>query len=83
MKIQMTKLNLPNQLDEAIRETAENIHDFIDDPRAFTRNRKLDLFTMLKVTINMQGNSLDSEAKRDEAEAPPKRLRPCLTKNVI
>ncbi|WP_062473492.1 hypothetical protein [Levilactobacillus senmaizukei] len=57
----MRKLNILNQLDNVIRETADNIYDFISDPRAFTRTRKLDPFTMLKVTINMQGNSLDKE----------------------
>lgn len=55
------KLNILDKIDQVIQETADNIHDYIDDTHAFTRTRKLDAFKMIKTTINMQGNSLDKE----------------------
>lgn len=53
--------NILRRLDSIINDTAKNIHDFIPDPHAFTRQRKLDLPALLKAIINMQGNSLDKE----------------------
>lgn len=55
------KLNILNKVDQVIQDTSDNIHDYIDNPHAFTRTRKLDAFKMIKTTINMQGNSLDKE----------------------
>lgn len=42
--------------DQIINDTATHIHDFIDNPHAFTRKRSFDAFTVLKMTINMQEN---------------------------
>ena len=53
--------NILKRLDQIINETAAHIHDFIDSPSAFTRKRKLDAFTLIKTTLNMQGNSLEKE----------------------
>ena len=53
--------NILERLDLIIKETADHIHDFIDSKSAFTRNRKLDAFTLIKLTLNMQGNSLEKE----------------------
>ena len=49
--------NILKHLDQIINESADHIHDFIDSPSAFTRKRKLDAFTLIKTTLNMQGNS--------------------------
>lgn len=46
--------NILKRLDQIINETAAHIHDFIDSPSAFTRKRKLDAFTLIKTTLNMQ-----------------------------
>lgn len=48
-------------LKEIVSETARNISDFTKTATAFTRNRKLNAETMLSVTLNMQGNSLNAE----------------------
>lgn len=53
--------NILERFDQIINDTAAHIHDFIDDPHAFTRKRSLDAFTVLKMTINMQGNCLSKE----------------------
>nr|WP_286822595.1 hypothetical protein [Lactobacillus sp. UBA5813] len=53
--------NILKRLDSIINNTADNIHDFISDPHAFTRKRKLDAFTTIKIILNMQGNSLAKE----------------------
>ena len=53
--------NILKRLDQIINNTANHIHNFISDPHAFTRKRKLDVATLLKTTINMQGNCLDKE----------------------
>lgn len=53
--------NILKRLDLIIKETADHIHDFIDSKFAFTRKRKLDAFTLIKLTLNMQGNSLEKE----------------------
>lgn len=49
------------RLDLIIKETANHIHGFIDSKSDFTRKRKLDTFTLIKLTLNMQGNSLEKE----------------------
>ena len=49
------------QLDDAVRHIAANIHDYAKSDTDFTRKRKLDAETLLKVTLNMQGNSLNAE----------------------
>lgn len=54
-------INILKRLDRIINETADHIHDFINSPSAFTRKRKLDAFTLIKTTLNMQGNSLEKE----------------------
>lgn len=53
--------NILKRLDNIINDTAEHIHDYIKNPHAFTRKRKLDAFTTIKTTINMQGNCLTKE----------------------
>lgn len=54
-------VNILKRLDAIINDTANNIHDFISDPHAFIRKRKLDAATLMKTIINMQGNSLAKE----------------------
>ncbi|RVU73772.1 transposase [Lactobacillus xujianguonis] len=56
--------NILERLDQIINDTGKHIHDFIDDPHAFTRKRTLDTATVLKTTINMQGQDLTSELFR-------------------
>ena len=53
--------NILERFDQIINDTGLHIHDFIDDPYAFTRICKFDTFTVLKMTINMQGNCLSKE----------------------
>ena len=48
-------------LDNVIAETASHINDFTSKPTDFTRNRKLNAQTTIKTTLNMQGNSLNTE----------------------
>lgn len=56
--------NILDRLDQIINDTGKRIHDFIDDPHAFTRKRFLDAATVIKTTINMQGKDLTSELFR-------------------
>lgn len=56
--------NILDRLDQIINDTGKHIHDFIDDPHAFTRKRSLDAATVIKTTINMQGKDLTSELFR-------------------
>ena len=56
--------NILDRLDQIINDTGKHIHDFIDDPHAFTRKRFLDAATVIKTTINMQGKDLTSELFR-------------------
>ena len=56
--------NILDRLDQIINDTGKHIHDFIDDPHAFTRKRTLDAATVIKTTINMQGKDLTSELFR-------------------
>ena len=44
--------NILERLDLIIKETADHIHDFIDSKSAFT---------LIKLTLNMQGSSLEKE----------------------
>lgn len=55
------RINILSCLDKTINDTAAHIHDYIENAHAFTRKRKLDAFTMIKTTINMQNNCLDKE----------------------
>lgn len=56
------KMHTPlDELDTVINETVSHISDFTKSPKNFTRNRKLDATTTIKVTLNMQGNSLNAE----------------------
>ena len=48
-------------LNDVVADTAANIHDYTKSPTDFTRNRKLNAGTTLKVVLNMQGNSLNTE----------------------
>lgn len=48
-------------LNEVVADTASHIHDYTKSPSDFTRNRKLNAETTLKVVLNMQGNSLNTE----------------------
>ena len=56
--------NILERLDQIINDTGKHIHDFINDPHAFTRKRTLDAATVIKTTINMQGEDLTSELFR-------------------
>lgn len=49
------------QLDSVIDGIAASIHDYTKSPADFTRNRKLDAGTAIRVTLGMQGNSLNAE----------------------
>lgn len=49
------------QLDSVIDDVTSHIQDFAKSPNDFTRNRKLNATTTIKVTLNMQGNSLNTE----------------------
>lgn len=45
-------------LDTVIDQTVADIGLYTKNPGDFTRNRKLNATTTIKVTLNMQGNSL-------------------------
>ena len=49
------------QLDDVIADVAGHIHDYTKSPADFTRKRKLDPETLIKTTLNMQGNSINAE----------------------
>ena len=49
------------QLDGVIADVVAHISDFTKSSNDFTRNRKLNATTTIKVTLNMQGNSLNTE----------------------
>jgi len=49
------------QLDGVIADVVAHINDFTKSSNDFTRNRKLNATTTIKVTLNMQGNSLNTE----------------------
>ena len=49
------------QLNHVIADKAVHIHDYSKSKSDFTRKRKLDAETLIKVTLNMQGNSLNAE----------------------
>ena len=50
-----------DELDAVIDQTVANIGLYTKNPGYFTRNRKLNATTTTKVTLNMQGNSLNAE----------------------
>ena len=50
-----------DELDAVIDQTVANIGLYTKNPSDFTRNRKLNATTTIKVTLNMQGNSLNAE----------------------
>lgn len=49
------------QLDDAVASVTSHIHDYTKSEKDFTRKRKLDADTLIKTTLNMQGNSLNAE----------------------
>lgn len=49
------------QLDNVIQNTVSHISDFTKNPSDFTRNRKLNASATIKVTLNMEGQSLNTE----------------------
>ena len=49
------------QLDDVISDTVSHISDFTKNPADFTRDRKLNASTTIKVTLNMEGQSLNTE----------------------
>ena len=65
--------NILECLDQIINNTGDHIHDFINNPHAFTRKRTLDAATVLKTTINMQGQNLNSELFRAFGEDATKK----------
>lgn len=50
-----------DELDTVIDQTVADIGLYTKNPGDFTRNRKLNATTTIKVTLNMQGNSLNAE----------------------
>lgn len=50
-----------DELDAVIDQTVANIGLYTKNPSDFTRNRKLNATTTIKVTLNMQGNSVTAE----------------------
>ena len=50
-----------DELDAVIDQTVADIGLYTKNPSDFTRNRKLNATTTIKVTLNMQGNSLNAE----------------------
>lgn len=50
-----------DELDAVIDQTVANIGLYTKNPSDFTRNRKLNATTTIKVTLNMHGNSLNAE----------------------
>lgn len=65
--------NILERLDQIINDTGDHIHDFINNHHAFTRKRTLDAATVLKTTINMQGQNLNSELFRAFGEDATKK----------
>ena len=59
--LRTVKLGILDRLDQIINDTGKHIHDFIDNPHAFTRKRTLSAATVIKTTISMQGGALTSE----------------------
>lgn len=53
--------NILKRLNSIINDTVDHLQDFKTSPQAFTRSRKLDALTLIKTTLNMQGNSLQTE----------------------
>jgi hypothetical protein len=49
------------QLDGVIQNMVSHISDFTKNPADFTRDRKLNAATTIKVTLNMEGQSLNTE----------------------
>ena len=49
------------QLDGVISDMVSHISDFTKNPADFTRDRKLNAATTIKVTLNMEGQSLNTE----------------------
>ena len=49
------------QLDDVISDMVSHISDFTKNPADFTRDRKLNVATTIKVTLNMEGQSLNTE----------------------
>jgi len=50
-----------DELDTVIDQTVSDIGLYTKNPGDFTRNRKLNATTTIKVTLSMQGNSLNAE----------------------
>lgn len=48
-------------LDSVIDGIVSHIHDYTKSPTDFTRDRKLNAGTLIRTTLNMQGNSLNVE----------------------
>lgn len=55
------QLYILDELDAVIDQTVADIGLYTKNPGDFTRNRKLNATTTIKVTLNMQGNSLNAE----------------------
>lgn len=49
------------QLNNVIDDISSHIRDYTKNPSDFTRDRKLNASTMIKVTLNMEGQSLNTE----------------------
>lgn len=55
------KPNILGTLNDCVNTLTSHISDYTKKPGDFTRNRKLNAATAIKVTLNMQGNSLNAE----------------------
>jgi len=55
------KPNILGTLNDCVDTLALGISEYTQKPGDFTRNRKLNAATAIKVTLNMQGNSLKAE----------------------
>ncbi len=57
-----TPQDIKNALDNAIRFVVDNKNDYVLTPgKDFTRNRKLNMTKIIKITLGMTGNSLTKE----------------------
>ena len=75
--------NILDRLDQIINDTGKHIHDFIDNPHAFTRKRTLSAVTVIKTTINMQGGDLTSELFKAFGQKATKKKQKVLSVHLL
>lgn len=69
-----SSLNIIDLLKQTINDISQNIHDYIDDDQAFTRQRKLSCQTTIKIVLNKVYPSIDK--KLVDVLAPDKHVSP-------